>query len=92
MGRYYFHLSDGENILRDNEGADLPDTEAAAERALDSARDILSAEIRMGRIPLNMHLAVEDDAGLTVHRLPFAQAFEIVPERPEHDEGRFQPA
>ena len=83
MGRYYFHLSDGDNVLRDGEGVDLPDGEAAAQRALDSARDILSAEIRMGRIPLNMHLAVEDDTGDTIHRLPFAKAFEIIPEMPD---------
>jgi len=82
MGRYYFHLSDGENILRDNEGVDLPDTEAAAVRALDSARDILSAEMRMGRVPINMHLAVENESGKTVHRLPFDQAFEIIRDRP----------
>jgi len=77
MARFYFHLSEGQSVLIDSEGVDLPDNEAAERRALDSARDILSAEIRQGRVPLNMHLAVEDECGLTVHRLPFTQAVEI---------------
>ena len=77
MARFYFHLSEGRDVLIDREGVDLPDNAAAARRALDSARDILSAEIREGRVPLNMQLAVEDECGLTVHRLPFAQAVEI---------------
>ena len=77
MARFYFHLSEGQNVLIDSEGVELPDSEAAARRALDSARDILSAEILEGRIPLDMHLAVEDECGLTVHRLPFAQAVQI---------------
>ena len=77
MARFYFHLNDGQNVLIDSEGVELPDNDAAARRALDSARDILSAEVREGRVPLDMHLAVEDERGLTVHSLPFTQAVEI---------------
>jgi len=77
MARFYFHLNDGHDVLIDSEGVELPDRAAAARRALDSARDILSAEIREGRVPLDMHLAVEDERGLTIHLLPFAQAVQI---------------
>ena len=68
MARFYFHLNDGKSVLIDSEGVELPDPAAAAQRALDSARDILSAEIREGRVPLDMHLAVEDERGLTIQR------------------------
>jgi hypothetical protein len=79
MAHYFFHLRDGEDILLDPEGCELPDMAAIVARTLAAARSILSAEALEGRIAFNMRLDVEDSGGAIVHSLPFADAVVIVP-------------
>jgi len=79
MALYFFHLRDGQDILLDPEGVDLPDPAAIARNALAAARSILSTEVLEGRLPLDMRIDVEDEAGALVHRLPFADAIAILP-------------
>jgi hypothetical protein len=79
LALYYFHLRDGEDILLDPEGVDLSDREAVEKAALVTARALLGAEVREGRVRLDMRLDVEDEAGALVHRLAFADAVEIIP-------------
>jgi hypothetical protein len=78
---YFFHLRDGADMLLDPEGVDLPDSEAIIHYALKAARSILGAEAEKGRLPLYMHLDVEDETGLIVHQLQFRDAIEIQSER-----------
>ena len=49
MARFYFHIQDGDKLVQDPEGSDLPDVEAAKREALLAARDILSDAIKAGR-------------------------------------------
>ena len=42
MGRFYFHLSDGEEITLDEEGTELPDLSAAEGEAVQAARELLA--------------------------------------------------
>lgn len=53
MARYFLHLVDGDDVIGDPEGSDLPDIHAAREQALLSAREILAEAIKLGkqRIP-----------------------------------------
>lgn len=46
MPRYYFHIRHGDELIRDEEGTDLPDPAAAHAEALASARDLALDEIR----------------------------------------------
>ncbi len=78
MALYYFHLRDGEDVLLDPEGLELPDVESIRHSALASARSILSAEVLTGRLPLYMRIDVEDGAGALVHRLPFDEAVAVI--------------
>jgi hypothetical protein len=43
---YYFHIRDGNELIRDEEGTELPDPAAAKAEALASARDLAMDEIR----------------------------------------------
>ena len=43
MAVYYFHLLDGNDELRDEEGVELPTLEAMEAQAMEAARSILSA-------------------------------------------------
>jgi hypothetical protein len=79
MALYYFHLRDGQDVLLDPEGEELSDMAAVAQRALAAARSILSTEVLQGRLPLDMHIDVEDASGAVVHRLGFPDAVEILP-------------
>jgi hypothetical protein len=44
--RYYFHIRDGKELIRDEEGTELVDPDAAHAEALASARDLALDEIR----------------------------------------------
>ncbi len=46
MPRYYFHIRDGKDLIRDEEGTELADPEAAHAEAMASARDLALDEIR----------------------------------------------
>jgi len=77
MPRFYFHIVDGEDVTRDEEGLDLPDREAARLAALDGARDIMAAEIHQGAIDLRMRIEVEDEEGQALLSVPFADAVQV---------------
>jgi hypothetical protein len=79
MPLYYFHLRDGVDHLLDPEGSVLADPEAALARAIVTARSLISADALEGQLRLDLHIDVEDEAGTVIHRLPFAEAIEIVP-------------
>lgn len=78
MARYFFHLSDCSAELLDREGLDLPDLETAKQKALDYARDVLSADIKDGVLDLRYCIVVEDETGQILHSLPMENAVEIV--------------
>lgn len=79
MPLYFFHLRDGVDVLLDGDGREFDDIDAVAKATLVEARAIIAEEARNGRIMLDQHIDVEDDAGSIVHRLSFADAIEIVP-------------
>ena len=78
MVRYYFHLRDGEDLLLDPEGQELPSLDAVRKVTLASARSIISNDVRGGRVDLTCHVDVEDASGAIVHSLPFEDAVEFV--------------
>jgi hypothetical protein len=79
MARYFFHLRDGQDVLLDPDGIDLPDPVTIVAKALAAARSILSADALEGRLQLDLRIDVEDEGGSLVHRLAFADAIAIVP-------------
>jgi hypothetical protein len=78
MARYYFHIKDGADLIRDPEGSDLPTVEEARSQALKSARELWADAIKSGR-PLGADAVVIADelGGLTF--VPMADA---LPKRP----------
>jgi hypothetical protein len=78
MPRFYFNLIDGVEQFSDFEGSELPGLAEVAGRALHCARDLMSEDVRNGRLHLNMRLTVTDEHGAAVHQLTFVDAVEIV--------------
>jgi hypothetical protein len=48
MPHFYFHLRQGEEIIEDGEGQDLPDVAAAQNEALKSLREMAAQRILSG--------------------------------------------
>ena len=45
MTRYFFHIRNGEDLLEDDEGIDLPSLAAARKEAVLSARELIAESI-----------------------------------------------
>ena len=72
MGRFYFHLRSGEEVIADHDGADFPDLPAARREAVLSARQILSDAIMSGREDVPELFVIADGLGHTLDTLPLA--------------------
>lgn len=76
MPRFFFHIHD-DVVLRDEEGIELADAEAARGAALDGARAMMCDQLRDGRLSLHHRIEVESEDGGPVLTLSFADAVEI---------------
>jgi hypothetical protein len=70
LGRFYFHLSDGEEITLDEEGTELPDLSAAEGEAVQAARELLAEAIKSGKPDVPELIA--DQAGRPLATVPLA--------------------
>ena len=77
MAKYFFHLSNDEEILLDAEGRELV-SEKVPSAALHEAREIISADARSGCIDLNQRIEVTGSSGDVVHGIDFEDAVEII--------------
>ncbi|HZG07545.1 MAG TPA: hypothetical protein VEZ70_01035 [Allosphingosinicella sp.] len=73
MPRYFFHFENCGVQLRDKVGLSLPDAEAAWYQAVRSVRDLIRAEGTIGCGYDGQAVAIEDDSGFPVDRLPFGE-------------------
>ena len=77
MPRYFFDLYN-DMIVRDDEGRELPDLEAAKERALKEAPQMLAASVtEQGKIDLRHYIKVRDESGAEVHCIDFEDAVSV---------------
>lgn len=72
MGHFYFHVQDGNELVRDEEGVDLPDAEAARRQALLSACELLAEAIKHGKDRVPDAFVIADEAGRAIEILPVA--------------------
>ena len=49
MARYYFHIKDGADLIKDQEGTELATPDAARVQALRSARELWADVIKSGK-------------------------------------------
>ena len=76
--RYFFDLTNGSGLLRDDEGLELDDPAQAREAAVRSARDVAGCDIREGRgASLRSFIAIRDAGGAEIARVNFADALGI---------------
>ena len=77
MGRFYFHLKDGDRIITDEDGLDLPDLDAARREAILGARELLADAIKAGKSKVPDALVIADEAGRALEVVPLV---DLLPE------------
>src|SRR4029453_13684944 len=77
--RYYFHLTDGKEVVKLPHGVELPGRAAAREDALVLARDLREGKVMPARKWDDWFIRIVDEHGHEVDTIPVA----AVPGRPE---------
>jgi hypothetical protein len=72
MPRYYFHLTDGRETLKNQRGLDLPGNAAAREEAIILARDLKHGKVMPGRSWAGWLVTVTDEHGHQVESVAIA--------------------
>jgi len=76
MARFYLHLHNHLDV-RDQEGVEFPDADAAIAEALHSAREIASWDVKAGSLNLRHRIDVEDEQHQHVATVSFADAVSV---------------
>jgi hypothetical protein len=74
MPRYFFHIKDEVETIRDMEGAEFHNLDAVREEATESAREMMSVDVRQGHRPDGRTFVVTDEQGDVVLNFPFELA------------------
>jgi hypothetical protein len=69
---YYFHIHDGEHVIKDHEGAYFATFELAEKEARASARDLASHLVRDGKSLEGYAIEIVDEYGTQLSVLAFA--------------------
>ena len=77
MARFYLNMSNGIGFVRDEEGQELPDLDAAREAAIAGIRSILSDEAKQGLLDLRGTVEITDESGQVLMVVPFKEAVEL---------------
>jgi hypothetical protein len=79
--RFYLHIKDGANLIRDEEGVDLPTAADARAQALHAARELVADAVMSGRDLDADAFLIADQSGKQLTYLPLTDA---LPERLRH--------
>ena len=77
MARYYFHIKDGADLIKDPEGTELLTVDDARSQALKSARELWADAIKSGRDLGADAVVIADEQG----SLTFVPMAEALPKR-----------
>ncbi|WP_075292860.1 DUF6894 family protein [Pararhizobium arenae] len=71
MSRYFFNIRRSGDTALDDEGEDFGNLEDAREHAVNSIRELIAAQIKVGAIVADEHMDICDDAGNTLFSVSF---------------------
>jgi hypothetical protein len=77
MPRFYFNVRDGDSIIIDPEGIEVPGLRAAEDEARQAARDILADRVKHGGQIDSKDFEVIDETGRQVLTLPFRSVLNL---------------
>jgi hypothetical protein len=67
--RYFFHIRDGDRLVRDEEGTDLPNMDAARAEARASARDLMMEDLKSLRKKEKRWLEIANENGRVIETI-----------------------
>ena len=76
MPRFFFHVYD-DSVVRDEEGLELADGEAARRTAIVGLRAIVADEVKKGALDLSRRIEVEDESGAVVAAMTVADVVQF---------------
>ena len=76
MPHFYFHLHNDLTSI-DEEGVDLPDVEAAMQKAAGTAREMAAESVREGHLVLDHRIDVANELGETVGTVHFGEVVKV---------------
>lgn len=77
MPNYYFHIRSSAGLIRDPEGIELPDLDAALAEAKRSARELLADLLKEDAVLDGQTFEISDADGLVLARLPFRSVLRL---------------
>lgn len=77
MPRYFLHIRDGEQMIRDDEGVELPSVVSAKGEAEDAARELLADKVRAGEIIDGQEFEICDAWGNRMLTVPFKSVLKL---------------
>ena len=69
-GRYYFHLTNGEDVIRDDEGIDAFSIQSALISAMEMIEELRTEDPSAAGEWQGWRLEIADASGRTVHTMP----------------------
>lgn len=60
---FYFHLRDGNHLIEDLDGSELPDLETARAKAVAAAREAIAEQFRTGQAVGGRSFEIADEGG-----------------------------
>jgi hypothetical protein len=79
MPLFFFNIREGEELIRDPDGSDLPDAAAARAEAITAARSLLAAAVILGRLPLEHAIEVTDEHAAGVLTVTYGDSVGVTP-------------
>ena len=77
MPLYYLHIRDGEQLIRDEEGVELPSVMSAKSEAEQAARELLAEKVRAGDIIDGQEFEIYDAWGNRMLNVPFRSVLKL---------------
>lgn len=77
MARFFFHIRNHHEFLRDREGVEMTSARAALYEAEDAAREILAEKVRKGEVIDGNEFEVHDELGTRLFTLPFRDVLKL---------------
>lgn len=77
MPRYYLHIRDGQKLIEDQEGVELPSVVSAKGEAEEAAREILAEKLEAGDIIDGQAFEIHDAWGNHMLTVPFRSVLRL---------------
>jgi hypothetical protein len=77
MPKFYFNVRDGDEVIEDREGMDMPGSDAAEAEAMQAARELLAEQLKFGSTLDTKEFEILNEKREKVLSLPFRSVLRL---------------